>query len=128
MLRYFLILGDISALALVTVYGFARHNELGSAGWRMMTTFLPLVIAWFLVSLPLVAFNPAYLSDPRQLWRPFWAMVLASPFASWLRAAWLNTAIQPQFVLIIGGVSALVILAWRIIYWVVIYRLRKRDG
>lgn len=128
MLNYLLPLGDIFTLGLVTIFGFASHDELGSAGWRMLTTFVPLILAWFLVSPHLGVYQPARLSDPRQLWRPFWAMVLAGPFAAWLRGFWLNTPIQPLFVIIIGGVSALAILVWRVIYWLLVNYLRKLDG
>ncbi|HSF82532.1 MAG TPA: DUF3054 domain-containing protein [Anaerolineales bacterium] len=123
-----LILGDIITLGLVTVYGFASHNELGTAGWRILTTFVPLLVAWILISPHLGVFEVARVFDPRQLWRPFWAMVLAGPLAAWIRGAWLNTPIQPVFVLIIGGVSALAILAWRFLFWLTFVRLSKRNG
>jgi len=123
-----LIAGDIITLGLVTAYGFTSHNELGSAGWRMLTTFLPLVVAWILVSPHLGVFEAARLSDFRQLWRPFWAMVLAGPLAAWLRGAWLKTSIVPLFVLIISGVSALALLAWRFLFWLIFIRLRKGYG
>lgn len=123
-----LILGDIITLGLVTVYGFASHNELGTAGWRILTTFVPLLVAWILISPHLGVFEVARVSDPRQLWRPFWAMVMAGPMAAWIRGAWLNTPIQPVFVLIIGGVSALAILAWRFLFWLTFFGLSKRNG
>ena len=58
----------------------------------------------------------------RQLWRPFWAMVLAAPLASWLRGVWLNAPIMPIFVLVLGGFSALGILAWRAVYALIFSR------
>ncbi len=119
-----LLLGDILVLALVTVVGFASHGTLGNAGTRMLTTFLPLVIAWLLVAPHLGVFDPARLADPRQLWRPLWAMVLAGPLAAWLRGILLGTPIQPIFVPILGGFSALGLLAWRGLYWLAVYRKR----
>jgi hypothetical protein len=119
-----LIAGDLLVLALVTAYGFASHNELGSAGWRMLTTFLPLLAGWLLAALPLGALDPLRASDLRQLWRPFWAMILAGPLAACLRGVWLETPIQPVFVVVLGGVSALALLAWRLVFWMLISRLR----
>src|SRR4030067_3305932 len=98
--------GDMLTLALVTLAGFARHDELGTAGFRILTTFIPLVVAWLLVAPHLGAFDLQRLSDPRQLWRPFWAMVLGAPFAGWLRGVMLNSPVLPLFVVILGGVCA----------------------
>ena len=120
--RLILILGDIITLAIVTVIGFASHGTAGSAGLRMLTTFLPLVVSWFLVAPFLGAYDPERVLDLRQVWRPFWAMVLAGPFASWMRGAWLNAPILPLFVVILGGTGALGILAWRVIYHLIFSR------
>ena len=116
--------GDMLTLALVTLAGFARHDELGTAGFRMLTTFIPLVVAWLLVAPHLGAFDLQRLSDPRQLWRPFWAMVLGAPFAGWLRGVMLNSPVLPLFVVILGGVCALALLAWRSVFWLVFARRR----
>ncbi len=123
-----LVSGDIIFLGLVTIYGFASHNELGSAGLRLLTTFLPLVTAWILLAPHLGVFESRHLSDPRHLWRPFWAMVLAAPLAAWIRGAWLNTPILPIFVVVLGGISALAILSWRTLFWFMFYRSRKVNG
>lgn len=109
-------LGDVLTLALVTLLGFATHDTLQSAGWRLLTTFLPLLAAWLLVAPHLGVFDPERLADPRQLWRPFWAMVLAGPLAAWLRGVWLNAPIIPIFVVVLGGLTALALLTWRAVY------------
>ncbi len=114
--------GDVITLALVTLAGFARHDELDSANFRMLTTFIPLVLAWLLVAPHLAVFDLQRLSDPRQLWRPFWAMVLGAPFAGWLRGVMLNSPVLPIFVFVLGGVSALALLAWRSAYWLIFAR------
>ena len=49
---FILLVGDIIVLGLITLFGFATHNELGSAGLRMFTTFIPLLAAWLLLSPP----------------------------------------------------------------------------
>jgi hypothetical protein len=113
-----LLVGDIATLAIVTLFGFASHGSASSAGGRMLTTFLPLVAAWLLVAPHLGVFDQERAADPRQLWRPVWAMILASPLAAWLRGVWLGTDIQPVFVVVLGGVSCLALLAWRALFWI----------
>jgi hypothetical protein len=114
--RTLLVVGDIVTLVVVTVFGFATHGTLGSAGARILATFVPLLIAWAAVAPFLGVYDLEQARDPRRLWRPLWAMVLAAPLASWLRGVMLGAPILPTFVLVIGGVSALGILAWRSLY------------
>jgi hypothetical protein len=121
-----LIAGDVLILLLVTIYGFAMHGELGNSGLRVLTTFIPLLVAWGLVAPHLGAFDLEKSSRLGQLWRPFWAMVLASPWAAWMRGVLLNAPILPVFVVVLGGVCALALLAWRLIYWVLCARRIQR--
>jgi hypothetical protein len=124
-----LMFGDVFVLALVTVTGFARHGEAGSAGLRMLTTFIPLLAGWFLIAPFFGVYDPARAGDLRQLWRPFYAMVLAGPFAGWLRGVLLgNAPVLPLFVVVLGGFSALAILAWRALYALFIARRVNRYG
>jgi hypothetical protein len=123
-----LIIGDVLTLFLVTVAGFASHDELMKSGLRLLSTFIPLCAAWFLVSPHLGVFNVPQVHDLKQLWRPFWAMVLAAPLAGWLRAVWLGTQVLPVFVLIIGGISALSLLVWRAVFLAAGGRWRVMNG
>ena len=126
--RFVLIAGDIITLAIVTVIGFASHGTADTAGSRMLTTFIPLVVAWFLVAPFLQVYDNQISLDGRQLWRPLWAMILASPMAAWLRGLMLNSPILPVFVIILGGISAVAILVWRGIYWLVATRMKRING
>ena len=126
--RYYLIIGDILTLAIVTMIGFASHGTAGTAGSRMLTTFIPLLAAWLLIAPHLKVYDHDVALDGCQLWRPFWAMVLAGPMAAWLRGLLLNSPILPLFVIILGGVSALAILAWRGLYWLLLTRMKRFDG
>ena len=123
-----LLVGDVIVLGLVTVLGFASHGTVGSAGGRMLTTYIPLVVSWLLIAPFLGVYNPSLVIELRQLWRPFWAMVLAAPFAAWMRGAILGTAILPVFVVVLGGISALAILAWRFMYWAAVKQLSRKNG
>jgi hypothetical protein len=123
-----LIIGDLLTLLLVTVAGFARHAELMTSGLRLLSTFIPLATAWFLVSPHLGVFDVDRVYDPKQLWRPFWAMVLAAPLAGWLRGVWLDAQILPVFVVVLGGISALSILIWRGIFFAAVARKQAAHG
>lgn len=112
-----LITGDLITFALVTAAGFATHQELNVAAWkRILAVFLPLLAGW----LAILPFSRLYdleiVLEMRQLWRPFWAMVVCMPFAMWLRSVWLNTTVIPVFVFVMAGISALSILAWRLVF------------
>jgi hypothetical protein len=117
---YLLILGDIIALAMITLIGFANHNELTSFPVnRILATFLPLLAGWFLIAPWLGLFKAEVTSNPRQLWRPVLAMLLAAPLTGLLRAVMLNSVVVPLFVLILGASAALGMLVWRSLWWLI---------
>jgi hypothetical protein len=122
--RLILICGDVVVFGLVTLFGFSTHQTLGTAGPRMLTTFIPLVAGWGLIAPFLGVYDPQRAADWRQLWRPFWAMVLAGPMVGWLRGVWLGQVILPIFVVVLGGISALAILAWRAAFCLVASRMK----
>lgn len=112
-----LVLGDIIALAIITIIGFATHGETDLSFLpRMLTTFIPLLVSWFLIAPWLGLFNVQITSAPRQLWRPLLAMLLAAPMTAVLRAGMLDTVALPLFALILGGSAALGMLLWRGLY------------
>jgi hypothetical protein len=94
----------------------------------MLTTFLPLTAAWLLVAPHLQVYNRQNILNWQQLWRPFWSMILAAPLAAWLRGLILGAPILPVFVIILGGVSALGILTWRGIYWLIMSKFQSKNG
>ncbi len=134
--RTILLAGDLITLALVTVIGFATHGEAATAGSRMLTTFAPLTIAWFFVAPFFGVYEPQRAADYRQLWRPFWAMVVAGPMAGWLRSVLLgivnqnglNTPILPVFVVVLGGFAALAVLVWRLIAAFILRQMSRAYG
>lgn len=115
--RSILILGDILAILITTLIGFATHDELDvSFIGRMSAAFFPLTIAWFLLSPFLGLFQQAMISNVKQLWRPMLAMIFAAPLASVLRGLLLNAPIIPIFAVVLGTTSALGMLIWRGVY------------
>jgi hypothetical protein len=117
--------GDIIALAIITVIGFASHGETDiSFVPRMFTTFIPLVVSWFLIAPWLGTFDAQIISKPKQLWRPALAMLLAAPLATILRATMLNGVALPLFTFILGGSAALGMLVWRGLWYLLAHRKR----
>ena len=112
-----LLVGDLSILAVVTIVGFASHNELGAAGFRMLTTLIPVSIAWFFLAPAFKLYDLDQMANYRHIWRILWAMCGVAPLAALLRSIWLQSLVVPIFVLILGGVTALALLIWRSIAW-----------
>lgn len=118
MKKYILPLGDILAIAIVTVIGFATHGEVAlSFLARMAALFFPLVIAWFLLAPALGLFRQEIASNPKQLWRPALAGLFAAPLALVPRGFVLNAPILPLFAAILAGVVALGMVIWRGVYF-----------
>lgn len=112
-----IVLGDMLALAVVTLIGFATHGDMDSSVLpRFLATFIPLVFSWFLLAPWFGLFQPEIASSPRQLWRPALTFLFAAPLAALLRAVVLSTVVVPIFAVVLGGTSALGTMLWRGIY------------
>lgn len=121
-----LILGDILAIAILTVIGFATHGEFDfSFLSRMGAAFFPMLVSWFLIAPWLDLFDERVISHPQLFWRILLAMLFAAPLAVILRAALLHSAAQPLFVLILGSTNALGMLVWRGIFFLVARKMGK---
>ncbi len=117
MKKFFLILGDILAILITTLIGFATHGEIGTPfAFRMSAIFFPLVITWFILAPFLGLFQREIITNPRQLWRPVLGMIFVGPLATVLRGLLLNTPIIPIFAVVLSVTSAFGILVWRTIY------------
>jgi hypothetical protein len=104
----FLILGDLLALALTTVIGFATHGETDVSFLpRFVAIYFPLSIFWLLSAHFLQLFQPEITSSLKQLWRVPLAMLLAAPLAVIARSVILQTEIVPIFMLALGGTSVI---------------------
>ena len=109
-----LILGDILAIAILTVIGFASHGEMDPAFIpRMGTTFFPVLVGWFLLAPWFGLLAPGSLTDVRFLWRAPLVMIFAAPLAAILRATLLGTSVSPLFTAVLGGSFALGMMLWR---------------
>lgn len=102
-------------LGLVTAAGLFFHMHSSLA--RLPYTWLPWSLAWIAVA---ASYQLLHGDEPprwRSLPRVAWAALLTAPLAALLRA-WLQggEAVLPLFVLIMGALTALALLAWRALY------------
>jgi len=123
--RYILILGDLLALGVITIIGFASHGEMGPSYLpRMAASFFPVCAAWFLLAPWFGLFQNDIVQNARQLWRPVLVMSFAGPLAALLRGFILNSPVIPVFVVVLSITSALGLILWRAVY----YLLNRRTG
>jgi hypothetical protein len=116
-MKSILILGDILALAVTTIIGFATHGETDLSFLpRFFAMFGPLTVAWYLIAPCLGLFQKEITSSPKQLWRVPLAMLFAAPLAVAVRSFILQTGIVPIFMLALGGSSVLGVVFWRVIF------------
>ncbi len=112
-----LVIGDIIAIAILTVIGFATHGETGTSFLpRMAAVFVPATITWFLLAPWFGLFEKQAIQEIRLFWRIPLAVVFAAPLALVLRGAVLNAPVLPIFVLVFTSTTSLGLLVWRIIY------------
>lgn len=112
-----LVVGDILAILVVTLLGFATHGEADISFLpRMGAMFFPLLVSWFMLSPFLGLFQKDVTSNARQLWRPALAMFFVAPFAAILRGFILNAPILPIFAVVLAATSAFGMFLWRGIY------------
>jgi hypothetical protein len=110
------VIGDLIAIALVTIIGFATHGETTLSFLpRMAVLFFPLAIAWLVLGPWFNLFRAEEISKPVHLLRAALAMVFAAPVALVIRGLVLGTPIVPIFGLVLTSVSALGILVWRLV-------------
>lgn len=119
MKRSALIVGDLLTLLITTLVGFATHGETDLSFLpRLAASYLPLSVSWLLLAPWFGLFRPEITSNPKQLWRPALALLFAAPLAALLRALILHSVVIPIFAIVLGATSALGIIIWRGIYFV----------
>lgn len=118
MSKRILVLGDVLAIGLVTIIGFASHGEAGLSFLpRMAAAFFPLMVAWFLLAPWFGLFQDNVIHNARQLWRPALTALFAAPLAAVLRGFILNAPIIPIFAVVLGATTALGMIIWRGLYF-----------
>lgn len=121
-----LIFGDILAIAVLTLIGFATHGETDASNLpRMAAIFFPVLFSWFVLAPWFGMFDDQVNENPKLLWRVPLVLLFAAPLATTLRAVWLGSTSLPLFTLILGSTNALGMLIWRWIYIFIAKRLSK---
>lgn len=119
--KLILALGDLLAIAIVTIIGFATHRETGLSFLpRMAALYFPLSISWFLLAPALGLFQNEATANAKQLWRPALAAFFAATLAAVLRGFILNAPIIPIFAIVLGSVCALGMVLWRGLYFLLV--------
>ena len=110
--------GDVVTIAVLTLIGFASHDELAvSYIPRMGVTFIPVLIAWFGIAFWLGLLNDDFSSKPRPYWRMTFAALYASTMAAFLRSLILGSGeISVGFLFGLGGASVVGMNIWRWLY------------
>ncbi len=111
-----LLIGDLVVLALLTLLGFATHQQVG-AWYRMAVVFTSVGFAWLWTAPWLGLFREDLTRRPGQIWwRTAWAWTLAGPLGLVLRAIWLDAPLIPLFAMIFVGLNGLGFVLWRTAY------------
>jgi len=117
MKKSILVIGDIVTILLITIIGFASHGEADMAFLpRMAVIFFPLTIAWLMIVPWFGLFRPEIIYNPKQLWRPAFAMIFVAPLTVVLRGLILTVPIIPVFAVALSVTSAFGLVVWRGFY------------
>lgn len=113
-----LILGDILALAIVTIVGFVTHGE-GGAEYlpRMAVAFFPLAAAWLILAPWFELFDPQVQFNLNVVGRITLAVIFAAPLALVFRGLFLNAPIIPIFAVVFTLTSVFGLILWRTLYF-----------
>jgi hypothetical protein len=120
------IIGDAFCALILSLIGFYTHYG-QITGWHWLTTFIPTLIGWFVIAPWLGNYRTENFHTPALSWRAALAAFLSAPLAAWIRGAWLNSAILPIFILVLGLTNALGFFGWRVL-WSLILRRNNRNG
>jgi Protein of unknown function (DUF3054) len=133
-----LVLGDTLTLLIITLIGFATHGETSISFFpRVLTTFIPLCVSWFLIAPWFGLFDSAPTlppPNPEGIWGRWreategakvgLAMLFAVPLAVVLRGLILSAPIIPIFAVVLSAISALGMMIWRMLYFLLNRRTR----
>jgi cation transport ATPase len=126
-----LVIGDLLCFLIFVAFGRSSHGEASgfAAIPQIITTALPFIAGWFLVSPFVGAFRHNIMAQPRSMViRTAVAWLLAWPVAMLLRGIFVDHGIPPlSFALVVLLFNMLLLLIWR---WpfALNNRMRKRGS
>ncbi|MEN8113267.1 MAG: DUF3054 domain-containing protein [Actinomycetota bacterium] len=118
------IIGDIVALIVLTIVGFASHDTLGETT-RLIVTTLGALAGWALIAPWFGAFSTDVLTKPAHVWRIALAWIVTAPFALFLRGWILGIEVSTTFILTTIAINGLALILWRAV--LAIYVGRSAD-
>jgi hypothetical protein len=115
--RSTLIIGDIIAFVILTVIGFATHQETGISYLpRMAAAFFPVGLGWFLLTPWFGLYDASIVREAKNLLRIPLAFIFIAPFAVILRSVWLGEPVSSVFTLVLASTNAFGMMIWRWLY------------
>lgn len=117
--------GDLITLLLFVVIGQADHDTLNQSNPILgaLPNLLPLAAPWLVVAFLLQAYPRKPMSLAQFMARSALAWLIAAPLGLWLRAILQDRAVIPlPFVLVTLGIAGLMLLSWRLAFWLVAMR------
>lgn len=122
-----LILGDAVFLLAVTVLGFATHSR-SLTGWRLLATYLPLLLSWYLAAYLLGLYRAGTADRYRMIWPLLAAALFAAPLAVLARGLWLEQVVIPVFGLVMISMTAVGMGLWRLMWVAWVSRRSGSNG
>ena len=117
--------GDLIALLIFVVIGQADHNTLNQSNPILgaLPNLVALAIPWFIVAFLLRAFPRKTMRLPQFLGRSALAWLIAAPLGLLLRAILQHRGGIPiPFLIVTLLVGGLMLLGWRLVFWLVAMR------
>ena len=109
-----LILGDIIAFIVLTVLGFAAHDEMSLSYLpRMAAAFFPAGLGWFVLTPWFGLYDETVIGSAKNLLRIPLAFLFIAPFAAVLRSVWLGEPVSAMFTLVLAATNAFGMMVWR---------------
>ncbi|MDA1329534.1 MAG: DUF3054 family protein [Chloroflexi bacterium] len=122
-----LLAGDALAILGSILIGLQYHEGSTSFLSRVTYNFFAWFLAWLSVGFALGIFDFAMVNGWKRFGRLVWTMLLAAPFATLLRAAWLGQTALPIFALVMGLVTLAALLIWRLIFGTIAIKIRSDE-
>ncbi len=117
MKKHLLIIGDVAAILVLTVVGFATHGETDASFLpRAVVMFVSHLTGWFLLAPAMGLFGVDAAREGNPLWRPALTGFFAAQFAVTMRGLLLQSDVSPLFALVLGGTAAIGMTLWRFIF------------
>lgn len=117
--------GDLIALLLFVVIGQADHNTLNQSNPILgaLPNLVALAIPWLIVAFLLQAYPRKSMGLAQFMGRSALAWLIAAPLGLWLRSILQNRAVIPvPFLIVTLLVGGLMLLAWRLVFGLVVMR------